>query len=88
MLYPGSRFRMADELLETYTRQLIEAHARAGGVQDNVLTTVHAANEHRGIEVYPVPARRVRRAVHGVHPGDRARGRSQRQWRAALVIVA
>ena len=29
MLYPGSRFRMADELLETYLRQLIEAHSRA-----------------------------------------------------------
>src|SRR5262245_46075364 len=27
MLYPGSRFRMADELLETYLRQLIEAHS-------------------------------------------------------------
>ena len=27
MLYPGSRFRMADDLLETYIRQLIEAHA-------------------------------------------------------------
>ena len=27
MLYPGSRFRMADELLETYIRQLVEAHA-------------------------------------------------------------
>ncbi len=26
MLYPGSRFRMADELLETYIRQLIEGH--------------------------------------------------------------
>jgi uncharacterized protein len=26
MLYPGSRFRMADELLENYIRQLIEAH--------------------------------------------------------------
>ena len=26
MLYPGSRFRMADDLLETYIRQLIEAH--------------------------------------------------------------
>lgn len=26
MLYPGSRFRMADELLELYIRQLIEAH--------------------------------------------------------------
>jgi uncharacterized protein len=29
MLYPGSRFRMADELLETYVRQLIEAHGDA-----------------------------------------------------------
>ncbi|MFN8471075.1 MAG: anaerobic sulfatase maturase [Anaerolineae bacterium] len=27
MLYPGSRFRMADELLEAYIRQLIEAHS-------------------------------------------------------------
>ena len=26
MLYPGSRFRMADELLETYIRQLVESH--------------------------------------------------------------
>jgi uncharacterized protein len=26
MLYPGSQFRMADELLETYLRQLLEAH--------------------------------------------------------------
>jgi len=26
MLYPGSRFRMADELLEDYLRQLIEGH--------------------------------------------------------------
>jgi len=29
MLYPGSRFRMAEELLELYLRQLIEAHARS-----------------------------------------------------------
>jgi uncharacterized protein len=28
-LYPGSSFRMADDLLETYIRQLIEAHARS-----------------------------------------------------------
>jgi uncharacterized protein len=27
MLYPGSRFRMADDLLELYVQQLIEAHA-------------------------------------------------------------
>ena len=29
MLYPGSDFRMSDEVLETYIRELIEAHARA-----------------------------------------------------------
>jgi len=29
MLYPGSRFRMAADLQETYFRQLLEAHARA-----------------------------------------------------------
>jgi uncharacterized protein len=29
MLYPGSRFRMARELQETYIRQLLEAHQRA-----------------------------------------------------------
>ncbi|MCA9980106.1 MAG: anaerobic sulfatase maturase [Anaerolineales bacterium] len=28
MLYPDSRFRMADETLETYIRQLLEAHGR------------------------------------------------------------
>jgi uncharacterized protein len=27
MLYPSSRFRMANELLETYVRQLVEANA-------------------------------------------------------------
>ena len=27
MLYPGSRFRMADELLETYIRQTIEGQS-------------------------------------------------------------
>jgi uncharacterized protein len=29
MLYPSSRFRMAEDLQETYIRQLLEAHARA-----------------------------------------------------------
>jgi uncharacterized protein len=33
MLYPGSRFRMADDLLEAYIRQLIEGH---GGPEVNV----------------------------------------------------
>lgn len=29
LLYPGSRFRMAEDLQEAYVRQLLEAHARA-----------------------------------------------------------
>ena len=29
MLYPSSRFRMAEDLQEIYVRQLLEAHARA-----------------------------------------------------------
>jgi uncharacterized protein len=32
MLYPGSRFRMADDLLATYLEQLIDAHAGADEV--------------------------------------------------------
>jgi hypothetical protein len=37
MLYPGSRFRMAEEMLEAYVRQLIEspAIARPGAEIDN-----------------------------------------------------
>lgn len=33
LLYPGSRFRMADEMLETYVRQLVEAHVGAPVVE-------------------------------------------------------
>ena len=29
MLYPGSRFEMADDLLETYIKQLLDAHGRS-----------------------------------------------------------
>ena len=32
MLYPGSRFRMAADLQETYIRQLLEAHSRVPDV--------------------------------------------------------
>jgi uncharacterized protein len=32
MLYPGSRFRMAEDLLDTYLRQLIESHESASEV--------------------------------------------------------
>ena len=33
MLYPGSRFRMADELLDTYIQQLIDAHSESPVVE-------------------------------------------------------
>ena len=33
MLYPGSRFRMAEDLLELYIRQLVESHAGVPEVQ-------------------------------------------------------
>ena len=33
MLYPGSRFRMADELLEAYLQQLIDAHSASPVVE-------------------------------------------------------
>ena len=33
MLYPGSRFRMADELLEIYIRQLLESQRALIGAE-------------------------------------------------------
>jgi uncharacterized protein len=42
MLYPGSRFRMADALLETYIRQLLEAHRTP-----DVMVAWQGTPEHR-----------------------------------------
>ena len=36
MLYPGSRFRMADDLLELHLKQLIQSHARSPEVDGGV----------------------------------------------------
>ena len=48
------------------------AHLREHGVEWNALTTIHAANQDAGARGLPVPARRVRRPVHAVHPDRRA----------------
>src|SRR3954467_3188728 len=66
MLYPGSRFRMADELLETYLRQLIEAHASSPEV-----TIAGRGGEPTlmGVEFF---RRSVELAQRYLQPGQRA----------------
>ena len=66
MLYPGSRFRMADELLETYLRQLIEAHA---GVPEVTVAWQGGEPTMMGIEFF---RRSVRLAQQYLRPGQRA----------------
>jgi uncharacterized protein len=66
MLYPGSRFRMAEDLLETYLRQLIEAHARSPEVtvawQGGEPTMMGLDFFHRSVELaehYRMPHQRI-----------------------------
>lgn len=66
MLYPGSRFKMAAELQETYIRQLLAAHARASEVivawQGGEPTMMGLDFFRRSIElerVYARPGQRV-----------------------------
>ena len=74
MLYPGSRFRMADELLETYLRQLIEAHAaRARG--DDRLAGRRADAD--GARLLP-PLGRARRALPAAGPARRVHDPDER----------
>ena len=64
MLYPGSRFRMAEELQETYVRQLLEAHA---GVPEVVMAWQGGEPTMMGLDFFrravelqeTVPAARV-----------------------------
>jgi uncharacterized protein len=65
MLYPGSRFRMADELLETYVRQLIEAHG------DGEVCVAWQGGEPTlmGLEFF---RRSVELVNHYLRPGQRA----------------
>jgi serine-type anaerobic sulfatase-maturating enzyme len=66
MLYPGSRFRMADELLEAYVRQLIEAHAGSA-----VVSVAWQGGEPTlmGVEFF---RRSVELADRYLRPGQRA----------------
>ena len=66
MLYPGSRFRMADELLETYIRQVIEAHAR---VPEVVIAWQGGEPTLMGVEFF---RRSVELANRYLGPGRRA----------------
>jgi uncharacterized protein len=65
MLYPGSRFRMADDLLELYLRQLIEAHARSPEI---VVAWQGGEPTMMGLEFF---ARSVEIARGLVKPGQR-----------------
>jgi uncharacterized protein len=70
MLYAGSRFRMADELLETYLRQLIESHARAPEVmvawQGGEPTLMGVEFFRRSVELAERYLRPGQRAVYSV----------------------
>ena len=66
MLYPGSRFRMADEVLETYVRQLIEAHAQ---VPEVMIAWQGGEPTMMGLEFF---RRSVELADRHLKPGQRA----------------
>jgi serine-type anaerobic sulfatase-maturating enzyme len=70
MLYPDSRFRMSDEQLDVYLRQLIESHARVPEVtiawQGGEPTLMGLDFFRRSVEIaakYPKPGQR---AVHTI----------------------
>ncbi len=67
MLYPGSRFRMAEDLLDTYLSQLIEALAGAREVivawQGGEPTLMGLEFFRRSVQLAePVPAARASRS--------------------------
>ena len=66
MLYPGSRFRMADELLEQYVKQLIEAHA---GVPEVAIAWQGGEPTLMGVDFF---RRSVELAEVYLQPGQRA----------------
>ena len=65
MLYPGSRFRMADDLLELYLQQLIEAHA---GSPEVVVAWQGGEPTMMGLEFFE---RSVELASQMARPGQR-----------------
>jgi uncharacterized protein len=66
MLYPGSRFRMADEMLEAYIRQLIEAHS---SVPEVAIAWQGGEPTLMGVEFF---RRSVELADRYLKPGQRA----------------
>ena len=70
MLYPDSRFRMSDEQLEEYVRQLIEAHARVPEVtiawQGGEPTLMGLDFFRRSVEVAERYLKPGQRAVHTI----------------------
>jgi uncharacterized protein len=66
MLYPGSRFRMADDLLEAYVKQLIEAHA---GVPEVAIAWQGGEPTLMGVDFF---RRSVELAEEYLEPGQRA----------------
>jgi uncharacterized protein len=70
LLYPGSRFRMADELLDSYLRQLIEAHAGAREVtvawQGGEPTLMGLPFFRRAVELAEGYRQRGQRIVHTI----------------------
>ena len=70
MLYPGSSFRMADDLLELYLRQLIEAHAAAPEVvvawQGGEPTMMGLDFFRRSVELAETVRRPGQRLVHTI----------------------
>ena len=75
MLYPGSRFRMADELLEAYLRQLIEAHS---GVPEVAIAWQGGEPTLMGLDFF---RRSIELAERYLQPGQRASTRSRRTGR-------
>ena len=66
MLYPGSRFRMAEELLEAYVKQLLEAHA---GVPEVAIAWQGGEPTLMGVDFF---RRSVELAQSYLQPGQRA----------------
>jgi len=67
MLYPGSRFRMADDLLETYLQQLIESHST---VPEVIIAWQGGEPTLMGIDFFE---RSVELAYRWLKPGQQAR---------------
>ena len=66
MLYPDSRFRMSDEMLEAYLRQLIEAHA---GLLEVTIAWQGGEPTLMGLDFF---RRSVEVAARHLQPGQRA----------------